>query len=143
MVQSESIADVTEALVADLEYLEEWADRYSYLIDMGRELAPYPDELRTREYLVKGCQSQVWIHARKNGDVVEFQGDSDAMITKGLLAMMIRLMHGQSPAAIVQADLGFLEDLGLQSNLSPTRANGLSAMIERMKREALLLQEKT
>ncbi len=142
MTESAAIADTTRELVEEFAILEDWGDRYSYLIDMGRALPTFPDSLKTESALVKGCQSQVWLHAEEADGVVDFTGDSDALITRGLLAMMIRVLSGHTPQEIVDADLSFLEKLGLRANLSPTRANGLTAMIDRMKREALAIQQK-
>jgi cysteine desulfuration protein SufE len=135
------ISTIGDEIVAEFDFLEDWSDRYTYIMDMGKALPPFPSERRTDEALVRGCQSRVWLHSERDGDRIVFTGDSDAMITRGLLAMLVRVLSGQQAVAIENADLDFLSRLGLLQNLSPTRANGLQAMISRMKQEAKILRE--
>lgn len=112
---------------------DDWMGRYEYLIDMGKSLPPMSEEDHTEEYKIRGCQSQVWIKPEKTNGTIHFAGDSDALITKGLVALLIRVLDGQPPEAIANADLGFLDEIGMQEHLSPTRKNGLAAMVKQMK----------
>jgi len=131
-----------EDLAADFEFLDDWEDRYRYIIELGRELEPFPEEARTAANKVNGCVSQVWLlpKAGRNGKgetVLELQGDSDAMIVRGLVAILLSLVSGRPPKDIIDMDIrGELEKFGLQEHLTPQRANGLSAMMERVKTEA-------
>ncbi len=131
-----------EDLAADFEFLDDWEDRYRYIIELGRELEPFPEEARTAANKVNGCVSQVWLLAKagqndKGETVLELQGDSDAMIVRGLVAILLSLVSGRPPKDIIDMDIrGELEKFGLHEHLTPQRANGLSAMMERVKTEA-------
>lgn len=129
-----------ETIRDDFSVMDDWEDRYRYLIDLGRDLEPYPDELRDSAHKVSGCASQVWLAADVSGDsdpVITFLGDSDAHIVRGLVAVMIALMSGRTASEIGALDVeATFRDLGLDSHLSQQRANGLRAMVLRMKREA-------
>ena len=118
---------------------DDWEQRYEHLIEMGKTLKKMPEELKTDERLIRGCQSRVWLHSSLNDGKVEYMADSDAIITKGIVAMMIRVLSGHPPQEIVAAPLGFLDRIGIKSHLSPTRANGLLSMIKQMKMDALAL----
>jgi cysteine desulfuration protein SufE len=117
--------------------LSSWEDKYKKIIQLGKDLPPMPESLKTSEALVKGCQSQVWLHARLAGGKVCLQGDSDALIVKGLVAVVLAVYSGQSPDQILKTSPDFLSELGFSSNLSPSRANGLLAMIKQVQRFAL------
>lgn len=117
---------------------DDWEARYEHLIDLGRTLPLIDPALKTPDRIIKGCQSQVWLDSRLNEGKMEYTADSDAIITKGMVALMIRVLSGESPEDIVKADLGFVDRIGLKEHLSPTRANGLVSMINRMKQEALM-----
>lgn len=112
---------------------EEWLDKYEYLIELGKALEPFPEEKRTEDRLIKGCQSRVWLDASLQEGRLYFQADSDAIITKGIISLLIGVYSGRTPEEIAADDFGFIAEIGLKENLSPTRANGLVSMIERIK----------
>ena len=121
-------------IAEEFEFFEDWMERYEHIIELGKELEPIADGDKLDEHLIRGCQSRVWLLAAKDGEGnVQFRADSDAIITKGLAALMVRVMNGLPPAAIAQADLWFIEKIGLDAHLSPTRANGLRSMVQQMK----------
>ncbi len=125
--------------------IEDWLDRYAQIIDMGNELPPIDDALKTPDRLIEGCQSRVWLDARLDDDgLVQFTADSDAIIVKGIIAMLVDVLNGHTPDEILAADLHFINDIGLSEHLSPTRSNGLLAMVKQMHdyaRAFKLLQE--
>ena len=131
-----SLAEAEKELAEDLAMLEEWDDRYEYIISLGRALPPYPDELRTEDREVQGCQSQVWLDARYEGGRVWFRADSNALITKGLVAMLVNLYTGRTPDEIRSGTLDFLKDIGLETHLTPSRVNGLQATHRRIQEHA-------
>lgn len=119
---------------ADFEFLDEWDDRYKYLIDLGRQLAPYPETHRDDAHKVRGCASQVWLHSERDNGALVFHGDSDAHIVKGLVALLLALYSGKTPEAIVKIDAqAALAPLDLQDHLTPQRSNGLASMIARIR----------
>ncbi len=139
-----NIEAIEKEIVEEFELFgEDWEQRYEHLIDMGKTLQKMPEELKTDERLIRGCQSRVWLHSFLHEGKVEFTADSDAIITKGIVAMMIRVLSGHTPQEIVDAPLDFLDRIGLKSHLSPTRANGLVSMIKQMKMDALALGAST
>lgn len=126
----ENIAEIE----SDFSMFDEWVDKYAYLIDLGKSLPLIDAKYKDEDHLIRGCQSQVWLAARLNDqDRIEFTADSDAIITKGIISLLVRVLSGQTPQDIAQADLSFIDRIGLSSHLSPTRANGLSEMIRQMK----------
>lgn len=128
-----TIKEIQNEIVEEFSIYDDWMDKYQYIIDMGKELPLIDEKYKTEENLIKGCQSQVWFHADfQNGKVV-FTADSDAVITKGLASLMIRVFSNQPPKDIVNADLDFMDKIGLRQHLSPTRANGLLSMIKQIK----------
>ena len=133
---SNEIAVAQEELIADFELFEDWMDRYQYLIDLGRRLPEFPDELRTEENRIRGCQSQVWFVADKKDGRLEFRAISDAAIVSGLIALLLRLYSGRYPQDILDTPPDFVEALQLESHLSPTRSNGLSSMLQAIRRFA-------
>lgn len=139
---SESIAERTEDIVDEFDMFEDWMDKYDHIISLGKELPLIDEEYKVEDNLIKGCQSRVWLHADYDGEKVQFTADSDAIITKGIIALMIRALSDQTPQAIVDADLSFVDQIGLKEHLSPTRANGLVSMIKQMKFYALAFQSK-
>ena len=132
-----TLKEAQEAVVEEFSLFDEWLDKYEYLISLGKELEPFPEEARTEENLIKGCQAQVWLAAEYKEGKVFFTADSDAIITKGIISLLIRVLSGQAPQDILDCDLHFIESIGLKENLSPTRSNGLLAMIKQMKIYAL------
>ena len=134
---AQTIVDIQEELIAEFDLFEDWADKYEYLIDLGKKLPAMAEEWKTDENVIKGCQSRVWLHGEKNGEVVNFQADSEAVIVKGLISMLIRVLSGHSAAEILAADLYFIDKIGMSQHLAQTRSNGLLAMVKQMKNYAL------
>ena len=116
---------------------DEWLDKYEYLIDLGKNLEAYPEECKTEDKLIKGCQSRVWLDYKVQDGRIYFKADSDAIITKGIISLLISVYSGRTPEEIASSDFGFIEKIGLKENLSPTRANGLVSMIATIKAVAL------
>jgi len=137
-----SIPDIQQELVDEFGMFTDRMQKYEYIIEMGKDLEPLPDDKKVDSALVKGCQSQVWLHADQQNDVVKFEADSDAFIVRGLVSMLLRLFDGQSKKEVANANLDFIKEIGLQDMLSPTRANGLASMIKQMKLYAIALQAK-
>ena len=132
----ENIAQIEE----DFSMFDEWVDKYAYLIDLGKSLPLIDSKYKDEQHLIRGCQSQVWLAAEQDGDgKVVFTADSDAIITKGIISLLIKVLSGQKPEDIAAADLSFIDHIGLSSHLSPTRANGLYEMIRQMKYYAAAL----
>lgn len=119
-----------DELVEEFSMFDDWLDKYEYLIDLGKNLEPFPEELKTDDRLIKGCQSRVWLDAEAKNGVIVFRADSDAIITKGIISMLISVYSGRGAAEIAEDDFSFVDRLGLKENLSPTRANGLVSMLE-------------
>ena len=124
-----TIQEIENTIVDEFSCYEEWLDKYAYLIDLGKNLAPYPEDARDEDHLIKGCQSRVWLSARKEDGRLYFEADSDAVITKGIISLLVDVYSGRTPAEIAGDDFDFLERIGLKENLSPTRANGLVSMV--------------
>lgn len=132
-----TIADTQQALLDELGLFQDWTERYEYVISLGKKLAPMPEELQTPDRLIEGCQSQVWLHASCEDGKMRYLADSDSLITKGMIALFVRVLDGQSPDDILTADMNFIEKTGLKEHLAPTRANALSLMATQMKQRAL------
>ena len=133
----ESIINEGEEIVEEFEMFEDWTDKYQYIIDMGKSLPALSIQDKIEDNLVRGCQSQVWLTAEMKGEIVVFHADSDAIITKGLIAILVRVLSEHTPDEIIYAPLNFMEKIGIKEHLSPTRANGLNAMVTKMKAFAL------
>ena len=136
----DAIATQEQEIIDEFMLFDDWMGRYEHLIDLGRSLPLIDDAHKTDEFKIKGCQSQVWLHAWQKDAQVFFAADSDAAITKGLIALLIRVLSGQKPADVIHADLAFLDKLEMKEHLSPTRKNGLDAMIKQMKLYAMAFQ---
>lgn len=128
-----NLKEVQDQIIEEFEVFEEWLDKYEYLIELGNSLEPIDIKYRTNDYLINGCQSKVWVNAELEGNKVVFYADSDAIITKGIVALLIRVLSDRKPEEIMNADLFFIDKIGLTQNLSPTRSNGLLAMVKQMK----------
>lgn len=128
---------IQEEIIGEFSIFDEWLDKYDYLIELSDTLPAIAAEHRTDEYVIKGCQSRVWVDAKLDEGKVYFAADSDAIITKGIIALLIRVMNGRTPQEILDMELYFIDAIGLGENLSPTRSNGLLAMIKQMKMYAL------
>jgi cysteine desulfuration protein SufE len=131
-----SLQEVQAEVIEDFSMYDEWLDKYEYLIDLGRKLEAFPEELKTEDRLIKGCQSRVWLDTVVDGDRLYFRADSDAIITKGIISLLIGVYSGRTAREIADDDFSFVDSLGLRENLSPTRANGLASMIETLRRTA-------
>jgi len=131
-----TLQEVQAEVVDDFSMYDEWLDKYEYLIDLGRRLEPFPEELKTDDRLIRGCQSRVWLDAREEDGRLYFRADSDAIITKGIISLLIGVYSGRTAAEIAEDDFAFVDRLGLRENLSPTRANGLASMIETLRQTA-------
>ncbi|PRY14231.1 cysteine desulfuration protein SufE [Pontibacter ummariensis] len=135
-----TINERQDQIIEDFELFDDWMDKYEYIIQLGKELPIIDDKYKTEENLIKGCQSKVWLHAEKQDGKLHFTADSDALITKGLVSMVIQVLSGQKPKDIAEADIYFIDRIGLQSHLSPTRSNGLLSMLKQIKLYAVAYQ---
>jgi cysteine desulfuration protein SufE len=132
-----NIEEIQQNIVAEFSDLDDWMDKYALLIDLGKELKPLDEELRIKQNLIDGCQSRVWVHANYEDGKIFFQGDSDAILTKGLISLIIRAYNGQSLDDILNNQPNFINEIGLAEHLSPTRSNGLNSMIKQIKLYAM------
>ncbi len=135
--QSQNISAIEEEIVEEFSLFDNWEDKYEYLIDIGKKLSPLEDEFKKEENKIKGCQSTVWLVSEAKDGRIFYKADSDAVIVKGLISMLIRVLSGQKPADIVKADMQFIDKIGMNTHLAQTRSNGLRSMIKQMKLEAL------
>lgn len=133
---SVSLKEVQAGIIDEFSMFDEWLDKYEYLIELGKNLEPFSEELKTDDRLIKGCQSRVWLDARNEDGKIVFNADSDAIITKGIISLLISVYSGRSAEEINADDFSFIDALGLKENLSPTRANGLVSMIDTIKKIA-------
>ena len=140
MDTGKTIKEIEQELIDNFAMFENWEDKYEYLIDIGKKLKPLDPIYKKEELKIKGCQSSVWVHSYLEDGKVFFEGDSDAIIVKGLVSMMIMVLSGKKPAEIVQAELEFINTIGLSSHLAQTRSNGLRSMIKQMKLEASVFE---
>jgi len=131
-----TLEEKKQGIIEDFSMYDEWLDKYEYLIELGKSLEPFPEDKKTEDRLIKGCQSRVWLDTERKGGRLYFTADSDAIITKGIISLLISVYSGRTAEEIAGDDFGFVEQIGLKENLSPTRANGLVSMIERIKKEA-------
>jgi len=135
-----TIEDIKTDIIDEFAMFDNWEDRYQYMIDLGKTLPLIDPQYKTEDHIIKGCQSKVWVHADLKDNKVEFTADSDAIITKGIIAILIRVFSNQHPADIIEADTDFIDEIGLKEHLSPTRANGLVSMIKQLKMYAIAYQ---
>lgn len=136
------IKEIQDDIVDEFSMFDDWDERYQYVIDLGKSLPLIDERYKTEDRLVKGCQSKVWLHADEQDGKIIFTADSDAIITKGIIAILIRVFSGQKPSDILEADMGFIDQIGLKEHLSPTRANGLVSMVKLIKMYALAFNAK-
>lgn len=137
-----TIKEVQDEIIDEFSMFDDWMQRYEYIIELGKNLPLIKEELKTDENLIKGCQSKVWLQGEKNGDNIVFTADSDAILTKGIIAILIRAFSNQKAIDILNADTDFIDEIGLKEHLSPTRANGLVSMIKNIKMYALAFDAK-
>ncbi|WP_339685012.1 SufE family protein [uncultured Nonlabens sp.] len=135
-----SIQEIQEEIVSEFSMFDDWMQRYEYMIDLGKSLPLIDESLKTEDRIIKGCQSKVWVNAALESDKIAFTADSDAIITKGIIAILIRAWSGQKPADIIAANTNFIDEIGLKEHLSLTRANGLVSMIKQLKMYAIAYQ---
>ena len=135
-----SIQEEQDAIIREFEIFDDWLDRYEYLIELSKDLESLDPKYKTNEYLIAGCQSRVWLMAEMQDDTVIYRAETDAIITKGIISLLIRVLSGQKPEDVVHTDLYFIDRIGLRQNLSPTRSNGLLSMMKQMKLYALAFQ---
>jgi cysteine desulfuration protein SufE len=132
-----TINEVQDNIIEEFSLFDDWMDKYNVLIDMGKGLPVIDPKFKVKDYLIEGCQSKVWLHPEYDGNVISFRADSDAIITRGIVALLIKVLSGRTPDEIIKADLYFIDRIGLRQNLSPTRSNGLLAMVRQMKLYAM------
>ena len=137
-----SIKNIQQSIIEEFDMFEDWMEKYEYIIDLGKSLPIIDNKFKTEDYLIKGCQSRVWLHAQQKDDKVIYTADSDAIMTKGIVSLLIRAFSEQQAQEILEADTDFIKQIGLKDQLSPTRANGLVSMIKQMKLYALAFQSK-
>lgn len=137
-----TIKEIEEQIIDEFSNFEEWLDKYAYLIDLGKECPVIDEKDKTEDNLIKGCQSRVWLSCEHRDGRLYFKADSDAVITKGIISLLIRALDGQAPKDIAAAELAFIDAIGLKEHLSPTRSNGLTSMVKQMKMYALAYQIK-
>lgn len=128
-----TLEEAKQAVIEDFSMYDEWLDKYEYLIELGKNLEEYPEGEKTEDKLIKGCQSRVWLDSKIEGGKIWFRADSDAIITKGIISLLVSVYSGREPKEVAEDDFGFIGQIGLRENLSPTRANGLVSMIARIK----------
>jgi cysteine desulfuration protein SufE len=132
-----TIDDKQNEIIQEFTVFDDWVDKYSYLIEIGATLPALPAQYKNTNNLIQGCQSRVWLHAEYNGSTIQYQAESDTVIVKGIIALLVRILSGHSPQEIINANLYFIQQTGLSQHLSPTRSNGLAAMVRQMKMYAL------
>ena len=137
-----TIKEIQDEIIDEFSMFDDWEERYQYVIDLGKTLPLVNEQYKTEENIIKGCQSKVWLHGEQQDGNIVFTADSDAILTKGIIAILIRVFSNQTPAAILEADTAFIDEIGLKEHLSPTRANGLVSMIKQIKMYALAFSTK-
>lgn len=137
------INSIQDEIIDEFVFFGDWMEKYEYIIDLGKSLPLIEEQYKNEEHLIKGCQSQVWLHADEDDGKVSFTADSDAVITKGIIALLVRVLSGQKADEIAQADLYFIDKIGLKEHLSPTRSNGLVSMVKQMKIYGLAINAKS
>jgi cysteine desulfuration protein SufE len=132
-----TIDEVQNNIIEEFSLFDDWMDKYNVLIDMGKELPVIDPKFKVKDYLIEGCQSKVWLRPEYDGNVISFKADSDAIITRGIVALLIKVLSGRTPDEIIKTELYFIDRIGLRQNLSPTRSNGLLSMVRQMKLYAI------
>lgn len=134
----QTINNIEQEIIEEFEIYDDWMDKYEFLIYYGKELAQMDEALKTDDKLIKGCQSKVWVDASFDGELMHFSADADAIVTKGIIGLLVRVLNKQKPEDIAKAELKFIDEIGLKEHLSPTRSNGLVSMVKQMKMAAIL-----
>lgn len=135
-----TIKEIQEEIIDEFDMFEDWMERYEHLIELGKSLPMINEKYKVEENIIKGCQSKVWLHSELNGDRIQYTADSDAILTKGLVALLLRVYTDQTPQDILAANTDFIDEIGLKEHLSPTRANGLVSMLKQIKLYAIAQQ---
>lgn len=136
-----NIEETQQAIIADFSVFDDWMDKYTYLIELGNELEPIDASYKIDQNLIRGCQSRVWLQQKLEGDLIIFEAESDALIVKGLVALLLKVFSGRTPQEILDAEPYFIDEIGLRQHLSPTRSNGLMAMVKQIKLYALAYKQ--
>ncbi len=136
-----SINETQDEIIEEFSDIDDWMDRYAYIIDLGNQLPPIDEKYRTPQHIIEGCQSRVWLNAELKDGLIHYTADSDAIIVKGIISLLIKVLNDHTPTEILDADLYFIDRIGLSEHLSPTRSNGLVAMVKQMKMYALAFKE--
>ncbi len=137
-----NINEIQDEIIEEFSMFDDWMERYDYIIDLGKSLPEMDEKLKTDENMIKGCQSKVWLFAEMEGDKIQFKADGDAILTKGIVALLLQVFSNQTPKEILDSELYFIDKIGLKEHLSPTRANGLVSMVKQFKLYALAFQTK-
>lgn len=137
-----TINELQDNIIEEFDQFDDWMDKYSILIDLGNSLEPLDDKFKVPQNIIEGCQSRVWLNAELRDGIIKYQGESDAVLVKGIVSLLIQVLSGHSPDEIINTDLYFIERIGLREHLSPTRSNGLLAMIKQMKMYAVAFKAK-
>ena len=137
-----TINEIQDEIIEEFSAFDDWMDKYALLIELGNSLAPLDDKYKTESNLIEGCQSRVWLQADYSDGLIHFQGESDAVIVKGIVSLLIKIISGHTPDEILNADLYFVDKIGLKEHLSPTRSNGLVAMLKQMRLYAMVFKSK-
>ena len=132
-----TINEIQDSIIEEFSIFDDWMDKYNLLIDLGKELPVIDPKYKVKDFLIEGCQSKVWLHPEFDGKIITFRADSDAIITRGIVALLIKVLSSRTPEEIMAADLYFIEKIGLRQNLSPTRSNGLLSMVRQIKLYAM------
>jgi len=138
-----TINEVQDSIIEEFSFFDDWMDKYNLLIDLGKELPVIDPKFKVKDFLIEGCQSKVWLHPDYDGKMITFTADSDAIITRGIVALLIKVLSNRTPGEILSSDLYFIEKIGLRQNLSPTRSNGLLSMVRQMKLYAMAYEIKS
>ena len=138
-----TINEIQETIIEEFSLFEDWMDKYNLLIDIGKNLPAIDPKFKTRDFLIEGCQSKVWLHPGYDGNKISFTADSDAIITRGIVALLIKVFNERTPGEIISSELYFIDKIGLRQNLSPTRSNGLLSMVRQMKLYAMAFDAQT
>ncbi|MHA4741507.1 SufE family protein [Dyadobacter sp. MSC1_007] len=138
-----TINQIQDELISDFELFDDWESKYEYIIDLGKQFPPLEEQYKTEDNIIKGCQSRVWLHAYMDDGLLKFEADSDAIIVRGLVSMLVKVLSGHTPEEVASADLYFMERIGLHQHLAQTRSNGLAAMLKQMKAYGFAYQAKS
>ena len=138
-----TINEAQDELIEDFELFDDWESKYEYIIDLGKEFPPLEEQFKTEDNIIKGCQSRVWLNAYMDGELLKFEADSDAIIVRGLVSMLVKVLSGHTPEEIASADLYFMERIGLHQHLAQTRSNGLASMLKQMRAYGFAYQAKS